>query len=157
MKAVIKYCLIPFCLYFISAMLYFTKYIHEHHEGGEQWSELRTDEKVCLIILVVLMFYFGIFELLQLFSKGWRYFIDFWNLFDMASIILNTLLIMNHLSYLDVFQEEEMIVGSFFAMLIMYVKAFAWLRLFDATSFYIRLVVETIKGIKFFIIIYIFF
>ena len=38
----------------------------------------------------------------------------------------------------------------------MWIKAFYWLRLFENTSFYVRLIIETMKDIKFFLILFIF-
>ena len=38
----------------------------------------------------------------------------------------------------------------------MWLKAFYWLRLFSQTSFYIRLIIETISDIKYFLILFIF-
>ena len=37
----------------------------------------------------------------------------------------------------------------------MWIKTFYWLRLFESTSFYIRLIIETMKDIKFFLILFI--
>ena len=39
----------------------------------------------------------------------------------------------------------------------LYLKALAWLRLFSGTSFYIRLIIETIKGISNFMVIFFIF
>ena len=43
------------------------------------------------------------------------------------------------------------------ATLLLYVKALAWLRLFSGTSFYIRLITETINDIAFFMVIFFIF
>lgn len=37
----------------------------------------------------------------------------------------------------------------------MWINSFYWLRLFESTSFYIRLIIETMKDIKFFLILFI--
>lgn len=39
---------------------------------------------------------------------------------------------------------------------LMWIKTFYWMRLFTATSFYIRLIQETLSDIKFFLILFIF-
>ena len=38
----------------------------------------------------------------------------------------------------------------------MWIKTFYWMRLFTATSFYIRLIQETLSDIKFFLILFVF-
>ena len=42
------------------------------------------------------------------------------------------------------------------SMTLMWVKTFYWMRLFSNTSFYIRLIMETLKDIKYFLILFIF-
>ena len=54
---------------------------------------------------------------------------------------------------MDLIAREYIVVGAFIAMTIMWFKAFYWLRLFSSTSFYIRLITETIYGIRWFLII----
>ena len=41
-------------------------------------------------------------------------------------------------------------------VLLMWVKTFYWMRLFSPTSFYIRLIGETLRDIKYFLILFIF-
>ena len=41
-------------------------------------------------------------------------------------------------------------------MTLMWVKTFYWMRLFSNTSFYIRLIMETLKDIKYFLILFVF-
>ena len=139
-------------------ILYFSKYLFVETDGDVLNMEQEYGgEGICRILLIVLMIYFAIFELFQMISKGWSYILDFWNYFDVLSVILNTILLLNRLTTLDLMDKETSVVTAFVAMLVMYWKAFSWFRLFDSTSFYIRLVVETLRGIKFFLLIFIFF
>ena len=41
------------------------------------------------------------------------------------------------------------------AVVLTWFKSFYWLRLFDSTSFYVRLIIETLFDIKYFIILFI--
>ena len=57
---------------------------------------------------------------------------------------------------MQLLEKEQIIILSFVAMFIMWIKTAQWFRLFDKTSFYIRLIVETIVGIKYFLFIIVF-
>lgn len=148
--------LIPFVIYFLTTMVYFSTYlideVNMHHDKDEHTNL----EYVLRIILIIMMIYFAAYEILQLFTKGLRYFIEFWNLFDCASFGLNTVLMLNHLFVYNWFERETIVVCSFLAMFCMWWKLIYWFKLFTPTSFYIRLVIQTIWGIRYFFIIFIF-
>jgi len=112
-------------------------------------------EIVCRVLLIILQLYFGIYEMIQLFGKGLTYFLDFWNVFDCASFILNTLLVVNHLGEFELFEKNTIVVLCFVSMTIMWMKLFQWFRLFDSTSFYMRLIQETLWSIRYFFLIYV--
>ena len=52
--------------------------------------------------------------------------------------------------------ETRRVVGAFLVFII-WGKMFDWMRLFDRTSFYIKLVIETVKDITDFMIIHLLF
>jgi len=112
-------------------------------------------EIVCRVLLIILQLYFGIYEMIQLFGKGLTYFLDFWNVFDCASFILNTLLVVNHLGEFELFEKNTIVVLCFVSMTIMWMKLFQRFRLFDSTSFYMRLIQETLWSIRYFFLIYV--
>ena len=155
-SAIVKYCLFPFIVYFLSTMIYFSHYLLLE-ELSTTWEFAQNPgEIVCRVLVIVTTIYFGAYEFVQLFSKGLRYFFDFWNIFDCVSMILNAFMLVNHLAGLHLIKKDTLIILSFIAMFIMWVKSFSWFRLGDNTSFYIRLVVETMAGIKYFLFILIF-
>ena len=54
-------------------------------------------------------------------------------------------------------QDRQWIrVLAAFSVFFMWVKTFYWMRLFTGTSFYIRLILETLSDIKYFLILTIF-
>lgn len=96
---------------------------------------------------------FLLFELIQVTKNPIEYFFDFWNYFDMVSICFNGFIISNHVfMYLKIDGETTFGLAAI-ATLIMWWKLLYWFRLFDTTSFYIRLITETMKDISFFVII----
>ena len=97
--------------------------------------------------------YFFFHEVMQVYKKQLDYFRDFWNLIDILSVILNFWLISNHVyKYMEVESETKYGCAAI-ATLIMWFKLLYWFRLFDVTSLYIRLLVETIIDISYFMII----
>jgi len=52
---------------------------------------------------------------------------------------------------------EDTVLVCFVAVFILWYKLIYWFRLFESTSFYIKLIVETIKSIEYFIIIFVVF
>jgi len=68
------------------------------------------------------------------------------------SILLGDLLLNGNSFYIDL---ENTVVIAFVAVLILWFKLLYWFRLFKWPSFYIRLIIETIKGIGVFTMIFV--
>mmetsp|Transcript_13656 Transcript_13656/g.18684 ORF Transcript_13656/g.18684 Transcript_13656/m.18684 type:complete len:311 (-) Transcript_13656:289-1221(-) len=117
-------------------------------------------------VILILGFYFIYFELVSAFRDGVSYLKDVFNYFDFTIPILNWILILTtmyaHADKDQTITKEEMITHSsldrFLAAItvsLMWFKAFYWMRLFSQTSFYIRLIIETLSDIKYFLILFI--
>jgi len=75
----------------------------------------------------------------------------------MVSISLNTFLLIDLFLIKDkILSQEDTVLAAFVSVLILWWKLIYWFRLFASTSFYIKLIVETIRGIGYFTIIFIF-
>ena len=135
-------CFIPFLAYFSSVLIYFIHYLPQPITDENEWAK---NELICRIGFFILWIYFLIHEIVQIFLERSEYIADFWNFFDVSSIILNFYLICSHVypgdNPLD--QEWKFSLASI-ATFIMWLKVFYWFRLFNATSFYIRLITETV-------------
>jgi hypothetical protein len=156
-----KYVLVPFLIYFCSTITYFSvdlidKDFRTADHTFDNWYSL---EFVNRVITIVFMFYFALWEGVQIKRSGLKYFLDLYNYLDIGSIILNTFLLCDlFLKPKDnkMLSQEDTVLAAFVSVLILWWKLIYWFRLFTATSFYIKLISETIRGIGYFTIIFIF-
>lgn len=81
------------------------------------------------------------------------YILNFWNYFDIALIACNTLFVLD-INILRSQSNEAVRKIASIGMFLMWLKFFYWLRTFKATSMFIRLVVETIKDIGVFMLVF---
>lgn len=112
------------------------------------------------IIGVVLTAYFLAIEAAQLARDFEGYWGDFWNYVDMLSILINTVVV--GVIMTDVLHEQNtaMPLGAqrtlkAFGCFLGWIKMFYWMRLFDATAFYLNLIITTIADCgKFLIMVF---
>ena len=152
---VIKFCLIPFIIYFCSTVLYFSNEMidEDFHENFKPFSP--SLEFFNRMVTIIGMIYFGIYEIIQMYRDRLDYFKDLWNYFDLGSIILNTFLLINLLGDKKwIESKDNLVVLVFIAVFILWWKLIYWFRLFESTSFYIRLIIDTISGIGYFFTIF---
>lgn len=126
----------PYVVYFVTTLIYFSFFLRA---SDQSWSYYLIE--ISLRVLVVMnMVFFEMLEYLQISGAGVReYVTDAWNTFDQISFLANAATLVIH-SY-EVDDRIQKIVASF-AMLMMYVKLFYWLRLFENTAAFIRILAE---------------
>ena len=91
------------------------------------------------------MIIFQLLEVIQLQGSGfWDYITDFWNIFDQISFLSNTATLVLHALGADI--QWQKTLGTF-SIFMLYVKLFYWLRLFDETAAFIRMLREIIIDI----------
>ena len=85
------------------------------------------------------------------------YFFDLINMMDLFTYFFNsTLIITTMLRYEILSLENRCIVCSILAI-VMWVKMLDWLRMFDSTTFFIKLIIQTLVDVSpFFVILFIF-
>jgi hypothetical protein len=85
---------IPFCINLTIFILYAT-WIHKRMEDNNYgyWENFGLANSICLILMLLLNIYFGIYEVRQMLYHKMNYFLSFWNLMDLGSLILNTSII----------------------------------------------------------------
>jgi len=78
------------------------------------------------------------------------YFKSFWNLIDLISLLLNLSVII-----LDLVNNNTMDSNSVasVAILLMWVKLFYFLRIFNSTAHLIRMIIEIISDMRYFVIV----
>jgi len=153
--------LIPFLIYFCSTVYYLSYYLidEDFRSSDKSLNETwKTWEFGNRCVTIAGTGYFFIWELGQIIRDGvGTYFLQGWNYLDVASIVLNTFLLCDLHLELDYLNMEDTVLVCFVAVFILWYKLIYWFRLFESTSFYIKLIVETIKSIEYFIIIFVVF
>lgn len=87
-------------------------------------------------------------------KKYWDYFGSIINLADLAQYGVNIILIVTTVFEKKWPSKEHRIIMAAFLVFLVWTKMFDWLRMFDTTSFYIKLIVETIKAVLYFLIVF---
>lgn len=91
---------------------------------------------------------FTILEVIQFRGDPWGYFSDFWNILDFTSLMLCAGYVASEL--LDLITEDYLNVLGSFAILLLWIKLFYWMRLFKNFSAFIRIISEIVKDIQIF-------
>ena len=95
--------------------------------------------------------YFVLIELKQVCKLGKEYFSEFWNWLDMMSLTINCSYFI--CSFIDIIPENQRVQASC-AILLMWLKMLYFLRLFSHTASLIRMVVQILKDMIVFTVIY---
>ena len=78
---------------------------------------------------------------------------SFWNIVDISGLLLALIVLIAGGTKHYVFPIQYLRVCAAFASLFTLMKLFDWLRLFEKTGFYVKLVGETLNDIKYFILL----
>lgn len=109
-KYIIIYLLVPYLCYFLLFILYAT-YFHKkkiENENGT-WEEFGLANTLSIIVLLMFITYFAYFEVRQIMFHKAYYFFSFWNLVDLASLLLNTVTLILDLAGVS---EEDIVTIS---------------------------------------------
>ena len=99
---VMYWCFIPFCVYFVSTVYYFSNNLIDttfrasliEPERGYLDNLFSLDFLNQFITIIGMIYFLGI-EIAQMVQNRFGYLTDWWNLFDLLSIILNTILLID--------------------------------------------------------------
>lgn len=130
-----------YVVYFSSALIYFTFFLKSTDQNF-----MTIALGLALKILVLInMFIFEFIEWFQLKNSGLAdYITDFWNVFDQISFFLNITTMLMHAFDAPIGSQKTI---ASVAVFVLYVKFFYWLRLFDSTAAFIRMLKEIIIDI----------
>ena len=97
--------------------------------------------------------YFGKFELQQLIEDGWEYFFDMFNYFNVAPIVLNILICLSYGYCLDMFTPMVLYLLMSLSIFSIFINCFYWMRFFESTSRYVRMIFSSIAQIQDFLLV----
>lgn len=102
------------------------------------------------ILNLLFILFFGYVEARQLWFHKVNYFRSFWNLIDLISLILNLVTIILDLVNQNTLDSNS--VGAV-AVLLMWMKLFYFLRIFSSTAHLIRMIIEIISDMRYFVLV----
>ena len=146
-----KYCFAPFVCYFISIATHSSYFMIT--EDKDKWTGFEVFETANWLIAVGFTLYFCSIEVRQMIHKGTKYFTGFTNFIDLASILLNLLLLASH--YIKYLEKTTIIELSFVTIIFMWFNFIYWFRIFESTTFYFDLISQTIVDMSTFFVIFI--
>ena len=153
-RTVIYRCLIPFVIYFLLVLFYLSYFAVEGIEGLNDVE--KNLEYAMRILILIFVSYFLFFEIVCILRDGLSYLKDIFNWIDIISFMLNIYLIIATV-YIESLTENRIVNRAISALgvVLMWFKAFYWLRIFTGTSFYVRLIRDTLYDIRYFLILFI--
>ena len=105
-----------------------------------------------VITAIITTAYFTVLELIQISIQRLEYF-TFFNMIDVSSFVLNIHLLIVQVT--DSEQVESKLTRKLFAVFLMWFNLIYWLRVFEKTTLYIRLIKDTIIDMGWFLLLYI--
>ena len=149
-------CFIPYVIYFATAIYYVSNYTVEGIDPEDRWA--MTPEFFMRWIILVSVIYFAFFEFICILRDGLTYFTDVFNYVDWGAFVLNLWLLYATSAYQKDEDNDRTTIRTMAAVsvFLMWIKSFYWMRLFTDTSFYVRLIRETLFDIRYFLILFIF-
>ncbi|CDW80596.1 wd-40 repeat protein [Stylonychia lemnae] len=105
---------------------------------------IQTYHVISVYFLIAFGFYFMGFEILQMCLNKLSYLGDFWNIFDFLRVLLLIIFIYNAFKYEDWNRSQAMLQLLGTLNFLSWVRALSFLRLFQKTRIFIRLLVEVI-------------
>lgn len=87
---IVCYLLIPFLIYF-ALFIFYATYIHKRVVETDHgpWEGFGCANSLSIIFLFLFIAYFSFFEIRQMKLMKWSYLSSFWNMVDLASLLLN--------------------------------------------------------------------
>ena len=151
---IIKRVFIPYVVYFLITVSFLSTFTREGF-----WSFNDDDQRIgicvgCLIVILDLyLFYFEIYNVLR---DGWSYFTDPFNYFDLATSVLNILLVIGTIiedKKESQSERDDIRSMASLTVILMWIKSFYWMRLSLKFSQYVRLIKATLSDIKRFLLL----
>ncbi|CDW76983.1 wd-40 repeat protein [Stylonychia lemnae] len=127
----------PYVLYMSIFLLYATD-IYDRHMNDDSQTMTIIYWIIIAALFSFLAFFFFI-EILQVFNYKGSYFLSYWNILDLISISLNIAFILLDLSNVESTKVRPLVSVAVF---LMWIKLFYFMRLFQPTASFIRMIVQ---------------
>ena len=143
--------LIPYIVYFLIFVLHVTYIIkNEHYETSKESQPYHISAWIFGSIILIFNVFWAYVEFTQMMFHKSVYFKSFWNLLDLSSVALNTAVVIMEFSSADFANINRV---SSVSVLILYFKIFYFLRIFFATGYLVRMIVQIVVDMKNFVVV----
>jgi len=139
---------LPYMIYFMLFCVYTTWILERQHNENESWGDFDLATVICGIVIIIFNVFWAYVESRQIIFHGFDYIFSFWNLLDMFSVIMNTTVVIMALSGAK-FEDTNRVAAI--SVLVLYFKLFYFLRIFFATAYLVRMIIEIMLDMKFFV------
>lgn len=147
----------PFVFMFLVCHIYFAIIVSEA-AGSELGGFFSVVEPICGIILLVLTCAFASMEVVQILEDGiWAYLEDVFNYINVASALVNIMICLSFTCYIPIIGADMINVWAAIGIFLMWLNFLYWMRFFETTAHFIRMIVSTLFDILPFIIIQLIF
>jgi hypothetical protein len=138
----------PYILYFILFCVYTTYILERRDSEDDTGGEFHILNYVFGAIILLFNVFWAYVEIRQIIFHGLDYISSFWNMLDLFSVIMNTTVVI--MAFADAKFEDVNRVAAI-SVLVLYFKLFYFLRIFFATAYLVRMIIEIMLDMKFFV------
>lgn len=98
--------------------------------------------------------FLGGIEVQQMVIMKWDYWYDFWNYGNISVILVNMFIILEHSTEFTGLKPHLLVYLTTLATCQLWVMFYYWWRLYPETAFYVKMLMEIIIDLKYFILFY---
>lgn len=142
----------PFCALLLISHIYFIDLIYRTEEKNSAF-QVFTLEFWLRNIVLVLTGLFASLEVFQMIDEGWGYLTDFFNYVNCGSAMLNTIICLNYGYEFGFISRDSEAILCAAAVFFLWLNALYWMRFFESTAHYVRMITTTVVDIGYFLFI----
>jgi len=146
--AIILKLFLPYLLYFAMFWVYATYLIERQYEENKTGEYYDITSYVIGWAILLFNMFWAYIEIRQIILNGKEYFTSFWNYLDWSSIIMNWVVVTMNFGGAS-FQDTNRVAAL--SVLVLYFKLFYFLRIFSSTAYLVRMIIEIMLDMKFFV------
>jgi hypothetical protein len=128
--------------------VYSTYVLERQYDENDKGANFDIASYLIGVAILVFNLFWVYVEVRQMILSGREYFTFFWNYLDVSSIIMNSAVVIMNFSDAS-FKDTNRLAAI--SVLVLYFKLFYFLRIFFATAYLVRMIIEIMLDMKFFV------
>ena len=139
---------IPYLIYFVMFCIYTTWLLERQFNEEDTSGGYHIASYVIGCVILLFNCFWAYIESRQIMFHGFDYLKSFWNMLDTFSVIMNTTVVIMDFATAS-FENTNRVAAV--SVLVLYFKLFYFLRIFFATAYLVRMIIEIMLDMKFFV------